>query len=220
MAIIIDHDHPAYRRKWNAAGANKWNGAFFYSKEIVRTIIPRVRTDRNWITVRVPGIACDHAIVFVHNNNRPDLYDWLADYDDLVLVCGIKETAAKVKHLGKTIVLPLSIDLEQVQQYAGVEKTKEAAFVGRPNKRRGVQFPEQVDFLEGLPRTKLLPMMAEYKRIYGVGRVALEAKALGCKVMPYDERFPNPRRWKLLDNKDAAKILQEKLDKIDGGPTQ
>ena len=59
--------------------------------------------------------------------------------------------------------------------------------------------------------------MATYKYIYGVGRVALEAMALGCKVLPYDPRFPDPMFWELIDNKDAAKILQRKLNRIQKG---
>ena len=60
-----------------------------------------------------------------------------------------------------------------------------------------------------------LPAMAEYKEVYAVGRTAIEAKALGCRVKAYDPRFPDPDRWKVLDNKDAAKILQEQIDQID-----
>ena len=57
--------------------------------------------------------------------------------------------------------------------------------------------------------------MAEYEQIYAVGRTAIEAKILGCEVLPYDVRYPDPRMWKVIDNKDAAKLLQKKLDVID-----
>ena len=212
--MIIDHDHPAYRKKWHNVGDNRFNGAFFYSKEITKNIIPRVSTDRNWITVNVQGTGCDHAIVFVHNNLHPEHYDWLRKYEDLVLVCGIPETVEKVEHLGKSIYLPLSIDVENVQQYAR-PKTKKAAFVGRRAKRKGISLPEGIDYIEGLPRTKLLAAMAEYEEVYAVGRTAIEAKALGCKVLPYDPRFADPERWSVLDNKEAAQILQKRLDEID-----
>lgn len=66
-----------------------WNGAYYYSCEIVKNIIPRVETDRNWVTINAMGMCKDHSIVFIHNNTRPQLYDWLKDYKDLVLVCGI-----------------------------------------------------------------------------------------------------------------------------------
>lgn len=201
--------------KWEQSGRNKWNGAFYYSKEIVKNIIPNVETDRNWITVNVPGKARDHSIVFIHNNLHPENYNWLSGYKDLVLVCGIPETVEKVSHLGKAVYLPISIDVEYVKQFR-TEKTRGAAFVGRVPKRKGIDFPEGVDIIESLPRTRLLPLMAQYKTVYAVGRTALEAKVLGCKLKAYDPRFPKVSRWKVLDNKEAAKMLQEILNEIDG----
>ena len=212
--MVIDHDHPKYRAKWKNAGANKYNGAFYYSKEIVKNIIPNVQTLRSWITVNIKGVGCNHSIVFIHNNLHPEHYDWLARYDDLILVCGISETVEKVQHLGKAIYLPLSIDVEHVKCY-GKPKTKKAAFVGRPAKRKGIKLPDNIDIIEGLPRNDLLQRMAEYNEIYAVGRTAIEAKALGCIIKPYDPRYPDPSIWKVIDNKDAAKILQNKINKID-----
>lgn len=213
--MIIDHNHPLYRVKWQNAGANAYNGAFYYSKEIAKNIIPRVKTNYNWITVNIEQTACDHAIVFIHNNLRPERYAWLENYKDLVLVCGVEETMAKVAHLGQPIYLPLSVDVEEVSRYR-TEKTKDTAFVGRPAKRNyaGVKLPLAIDYLENLPRTKLLEEMAQYKNVYAVGRCAIEAKVLGCQVKAYDPRFPNPERWKVLDNTQAAEILQQELNKL------
>lgn len=213
--LIINHDNPKYRKKWATLGANKWNGAFYYSKEICKYMIPNIKTDRNWITINVPGEGADHSIVFIHNNLYPEHYDWLKKYKDLILVCGIKETAQKVKHLGKPIVLPLSVDVNYVKQFQVEEKTKKIAYVGRPNKRTAFKFPEGTEFIEGLPRTKLLPELAQFESVFAIGRLALESKILGCKVLPYDPRFPRSARWKVLDSLDAAKILQEKINKID-----
>ena len=214
--MIIDHNHPLYRQKWNAARKNQHNGAFYYSKEIVKNIIPNIKTDRNWITVNVQGTGCDHAIVFVHNNLHPENYEWLRKYKDLILVCGIPETVETVAHIGKAIYLPISVDVDYVKQFKVSEKTKEAAFVGRPAKRRGLDLPDDIDIIEGLPREELLPAMAHYKTVYAVGRTAIEAKILGCKLKAYDPRFPKVSRWKILDNLKAAKMLQEELDRIDG----
>jgi len=211
--MIISHEDKDYAaRRW-AVSVNRYNGAYYYSREICGIMIPLVQTDRSWVTVNTRR-AVDHAIVFIHNNLHPKNYDWLKDYKDLVLVCGIPETCEKVAHLGKAIYLPLSVNVAEVEAYRA-EKTKEAAFVGRPSKRLGVSFPERVDYLEGMPRRKLLAEMAKYKRVYAVGRSAIEAKILGCEVMPYDERFPDPDRWQILDTRDAARILQNKLNSID-----
>ena len=216
--VIIDHTHPEYLRKWRNAGLNQFNGAYYYSKEIIENILPNVETSRNWITVNVKGVGCDHAVVFIHNNLRPSNYDWLKFYGfkDLVLVCGIPETCEKVAHLGKAIYLPISVDVDYVKQFRVEEKTREAAFVGRPAKKKYGQLPDGIDYLEGLPRDELLRRMAEYKTVYAVGRCAIEAKILGCKLKAYDPRFPKVSRWKVLDNFKAAKMLQAALDEIDG----
>lgn len=212
--MIIDHNHVIYRRKWKNAGKNKYNGAFYYSKEIVKNIIPNVETDRNWVTVNIQNQGTDHSIVFVHNNIHPERYDWLKRYHDIILVCGVPETVEKVAHIGNAIYLPLSVDVAYIEQFK-TKKTKGAAFVGRQVKRKDLFFPEAVDFIENMPRERLLKRMAQYRRIYAVGRTAVEAKVLGCQVLPYDPRFPDPDLWQVLDNKDAAKILQKKINEID-----
>ena len=211
--MVIDHNHFEYRKYQLFAHDNKYNGAYYYSKEIVENIIPNVQTDRNWITINVPGVGDNHSIVFIHNNLHPEKYRWLKRYKDLVLVCGIPETVAKVSYLGKAIYLPLSIDVEYVSKFC-TEKTKDTAFVGRKAKRIGKDFPEGTDYIEGLPRNELLREMAKYEKVYAVGRTAIEARVLGCEILPYDTRFPDPSRWKVLDNKDAAKILQEELRRL------
>ena len=211
--MIINHDNARYRAKWINSGVHKWNGAFFYSKEICKYIIPNVKTNRNWVTVN-NGKAYDHSIVFIHNNLHPARYDYLKEYKDLVLVCGVKETCDKVKHLGKTIYLPLSVDVEHVEKFK-TRKTKQVAFVGRPSKLGKFKLPKYADVLSGLPRNTMLQEMAKYKQLYAVGRLAIEGMILDCEILPYDPRFPDVDIWKVLDSKDAAKILQKELDKID-----
>lgn len=217
--MVVDHNNIVYRNKWSKAGKNKYNGAFYYSKEIIANIMPLVKTDRNWITVNVPGRCWDHSIVFIHNNLHPENYEWLKRFKDLVLVCGVPETCEKIAHLGTAVYLPLSVDVEHVRKFRVKEKTKGAAFVGRPAKRKSVRIPLGVDVIEGLPRNEMLKRMAQYETIYAVGRTAIEAKVLGCKLKAYDPRYPKVSRWKILDNKKAAKMLQDILDKIDGEET-
>ena len=211
--MIIDHTHPEYQKRWKLAGDNRWNGAFYYSEEIVKNIIPMVKTDRNWVTINIPGTACEHSIVFIHNNLDPaKTYSWLRKYKDLVLVCGLPETVPKVSHLGRAIYLPLSVDVNQVRRFQ-TKKTKYLAYAGRPTKANAF-FPPETEFLQGMPRAALLGEIAKYEYIYAVGRTAIEAKILGCEVLRYDVRFPDPDLWQILDNKDAARLLQEKLDDL------
>ena len=86
----------------------------------------------------------------------------------------------------------------------------------KKNKDIEVKVPAGVDIITGIPRELCLAQMARYRKIYGVDRVALEALVLGCEVLPYEPTYPDPSIWKVLDNKEAAVILQEELDKIDG----
>lgn len=212
MSRIIDHTHPNYRNLLEIDEKRRYNGAYYYSREIVKNIIPRVETDRNWITINVRGVGCNHAIVFVHNNLHPENYDWLNRYDDLILVCGIPGTMDNVSHLGRAVYLPLSIDVEYVRQFRAKEKTKIVAYAGRKSKMEHGAIPERVDVLSGMPRPRLLRAMAEYKEVYAVGRTAIEARCLGCKVKAYDPRFPDVDMWRVVDNSDAAKMLQEIID--------
>lgn len=212
--MIFSHEHSLYKQKWSKLGEDKYNGAYYYSKEIAKNIIPNIQTDRNWVTINVKLQCYDHSIVFIHNNVNTEQYEWLKDYNDLILVCGIPSTCKKVEHLGKTIYLPLSIDLDEVLKHKKIIRDKDVAFVGRKSKKTSI-LPSNIDYLEGLPRLELLEKMSRYKNVYAVGRCAIEAKALGSKILTYDDRYPDPSIWRVYDNKEAVKILQRKLDKID-----
>lgn len=205
--MIISHEHPKYLK----GGPN---GAYYYSKTICDFIIPKVRTNRNWVTINVPNVAAHHSIVFIHNNKSSAKYEFLREYNDLVLVVGVPSTAKKVSHLGKVIYLPLSIDTEYVKKFR-TRKTKDIAYVGRSEKREGIMFPEGTDFIEGIEREELLRKMAKYRKVFAVGLTAIEALCLGCEVLPYDERYPDTSVWRVFDCREAAKLFQEKLDKID-----
>lgn len=211
--IVASHLSPEYIKR-NRNGTFR-NGAYWYSREIVERIIPNVQTWRPWVTINVPRLCADHAIVFIHNNVSPNLYDWLRDFDDLILVCGVPSTCEKVKHLGRAVYLPLSIDVQEVQRHRRERKTIDTAFVGRPGKARGHLFPPGTVKLMNMDRELLLNLMAQSREVYAVGRCAIEAAALGCRVLPYDERFPDPSFWRVIDNIEAARLLQIQLDEID-----
>ena len=102
-----------------------------------------------------------------------------------------------------------------MKKFRAPKKTKKVAFAGRKNKTIFGNLPEGIDYLCDMKRKDLLLRMAKYEQIYAVGRTAIEAKVLGCKVLPYDVRYPDPQMWRVMDNKEAAKLLQEKLDIID-----
>lgn len=219
--MIIDHTYPIYAKKRNSMGKDgKYNGAYYYSREIVKNIIPNVKTDRNWITIRLPEMTehPDHSIIFIHNNRNPNYYAYLKDYKDCILVCGMHHTAENLRFYGKTVYLPISVDVEQVKRYRVKEKTKEVAYAGRKSKLNyfNNRVPSGIDILSGMPQTSLLREMAKYKTVYASGRTAIQAKILGCKVLPQETNYPDSSVWKVFDNRDAAKMLQQILNRIDG----
>lgn len=191
------------------------NGAYWYSKELVENIIPKIKTDRNWVTLNVTGRCYNHSVVFIHNNNHPENYSWLRNYRDLVLVCGVESTVEKMQRelpMHRCIYLPLSIDTQYVSRFKK-RKTKKKAFAGRLAKATD-SLPKGCDLLGNMPREELLKAMAPYRTVYAVGRCALEAKCLGSKIGIYDPRYPKDI-WKVLDNSEVVPMLQKELDKID-----
>lgn len=217
--MIIDHTNPIYAAKRRTLGDDKYNGAYYYSKDIVKYIIPRVKTDRNWVTIRLNSMEIhpDHTIVFIHNNRNPNYYSYLKDYKDCILVCGLESTVTNMKFFSdKVIYLPLSVDVKSVMKYRVKNKTKEMAFAGRMIKLHRAPVPKECDILTGMPQSKLLAEMAKYKKVYCTGRTAIQAKILGCEIGVHDKRFPDPRIWNIVDCKEAAKMLQLQLNRIDG----
>lgn len=210
MSKIFSHLSPEFQT------TQMPNGALLYSQEIVKYFIPAIKTKRNWVTIRKVPFAYDHCIYFVHNNLNADKgwYDWLSNYKDVVLVCGVPETCEKLKHLGKTIYLPLSVCVKDVEKWK-TKKTKDTCYAGRKGKFASCNVLYSTPRVENLEHEEFLQEMAKYKKVYAVGRCAIEAKILGCKVLPYDPRYPDPSVWKVVDTSEAIKILQDELDKID-----
>ena len=206
--MIIDHNHPEYKR---LSGNVHYNGAYYYSIEIVKNIIPEIDTDRNWMTLNIPYVGLDHSIVFIHNNLEFGQYEWLERLSDLVLVCSQPKTCQAMEKYGQVIYLPLSVDLEEVKSYSHITKDKGTAYVGRREKIKNITLPKDIDYICEESRSEMLNKMSHYLNIYAVGRCAIEGKILDCQILPFDPRYPNPKIWKILDNKDAAKILNNKL---------
>lgn len=221
MSEIVDTNNIQYQALRRIQSWGQYNGAYYYSQEIVKNIIPRVKTDRNWNTLGIKGVTnYDHCIVFIHHNvNHDRTYRWLDRYKDQILVCSSPVTYEWALQKGDAIYLPLSIDTEYVKQFA-TEKTKDACYAGNkwPFKKRDLAhyLPADIDCPPpDSPREDLLRFIAPYKRVYAIGRTALEAKVLGATIEVCDSRYPCSDFWQVLDNQDAAEILQAELNKID-----
>lgn len=216
--MIIDHNHPECIKLRKKTGKGKYNGCYYYSQEIVKNIIPRVKTDRDWNTVGrdVDGMH-DGMIVFLHDNATPWHYDWLKNYKDLVLVCSSTYTYESVQYWGDPILLPMSIDTEYVKQFR-TEKTKDTCFVGNSWVRANCssRIPDNVDFFSSMPREELLKSVAQYRKAYAIDRCAQECQVLGCELLPLKTRY-GCDGTNVLDNRDAAEMLQQILNAIEGG---
>lgn len=225
MKIIdtTDPNYVAYCKVHHQENKGYFNGAYYYSQEIVKNIIPNVKTDRNWDTLGMRFLRTnDHSIVFIHHNlNHEKVYYWLRRCKDLVLVCSTEATYdwAKTVHGCHAVLLPLSIDTDYVSQFK-TGKSKEACYAGniwafkKPDLKKYV--PEGTDFPpKNIPREELLKFIAPYKVCYAIGRSAMEAETLGCEVRNCDSRYEGVE-WPVLDNREAAVLLQEALNRIDG----
>lgn len=218
-----DPDYIAYCKVHHPNGKGHYNGAYYYSKEIVKNIIPNVKTSRPWDTLGMKFIKTNnHSIVFIHHNiDHEKVYRWLRSYKDLVLVCSTPITLewAKTVDGGHAVFLPLSIDTDYVEQFR-TEKTKDTCYMGNRwtfKKEYEDKLPAGVDFPpQDMPREELLKWVAPYRKCFAIGRCAIEARILGTEVLPFYPVFPDPSFWKIISNQEAAKILQKELDQIDG----
>lgn len=194
------------------------NGAYFYSKELLENIVPHIKTKRNWILINAEGKCFDNSIVIIHNNKNPERYEWLKQYKNLILVCSQVKTLQTLIEMHPkfhTILIPLSIDTEYVKKFRVKRKTKEIGYFGRIVKAPSyIIEDDSIDKIYGLDRDKLLKTLAKYKKVYAIGRCALEAKCLGCEVLPHAGEYENTE-FILYDNKDVIPEFQRLIDEID-----
>ena len=216
MSTIINHESEEYK----AIGLKHNNGAYYYSLEICKNIIPKVKTKRNWVTINAMNQCVDNAVVFIHNNEHPEKYANLSKYDNLVLVCLFPKTLKTMIEMFPkfhSIYLPLSIDSSFVKKFKAKKKTKNTCYFGRLAKcPKELLENDKIDKINGNDRDELLKQVAKYKNVYAVDRCALEAKLLGCNVIPFDCNYNKGDKFAPIDNKETAKELQRLLNEIDG----
>ena len=79
------------------------------------------------------------------------------------------------------------------------------------------KIPKGVVYLRNMPREKILTELAKFRKAYAIDRCAIEAKVLGCELLEIETAYGCDDIGRVLDNRDAAKILQKELDKLDKG---
>lgn len=218
MDKIISHLSEEYKKLNIGHG----NGAFYYSKELLENIVPHIKTDRPWCLINAENQCDDDSIVFIHNNKNPERYEWLKGRKNLILVCSkIKtlETMIKMFPQYHCIFIPLSIDTEYVKQFKVKRKTKDTAYFGRLEKcPKEILDNNNIEKIYGnIPREKLLREVAKFKNVYAIGRCAIEAKCLGCKVKSHKGEYDGID-FKVVDNKEVIPELQRLIDEIDSIP--
>lgn len=205
-------------QEWIDTHVGVGNGAYNYSKELLENIVPNIKTKRSWCLINVNNQCEDGSIVFIHNNKNPERYEWLNQYNDLILVCSqIKTLKSMIEMFPKfhSILIPLSIDTNYVKKFKVKKKTKKIAYFGRIEKcPENILNDESIDKIYGTDREKLLKQVAKYKQVYAIGRCALEAKCLGCKVLHHQGEYENVE-FELLDNKEIIPELQRLINEID-----
>lgn len=206
-------------QEWKDKHVGTANGAYYYSKELLENIVPKIKTSRDWVLINVENQCTDGAIVFIHNNKNPENYVYLNNYKNLILVCSqIKTLKAMIEMFPNhhCIYLPLSIDTKYVKQFKAKRKSKDMCYFGRKTKcPKSIQKDEKITKIYGNDRPKLLKEVAKYKEVYAIGRCTLEAKCLGCEVLHHEGEFENVK-FDLLDNKDVISLLQTLINGIDG----
>lgn len=210
MNLYFSHKSKAYVDK----KLKHFDGAYFYSKELVKNILPKVKTDRPFITINLCDNYCDNAVIFIHDNINPYRYVFLKKYKNLILVCSRFETVKALVDLlprFHVVYLPLSIDTKYVSKFTSESKNKDKCYVGRKSTIPG-GLPE-VDYLCNLERDDLLRKLSHYKLAYAVGRCLLEAKCLGLKTVNTSLLHGSED---LLDNKEVIPVLQKLINEIDG----
>ena len=216
--MIFSHLSPEYKNYCKRNGIVPDNGAFYYSREIYKNIIPKIKTNRSWVLVNIPDCCWDNSIVFIHNNANPERYKWLEKYKNLILICSNPKTLDfMIKMFPKfhSIMIPLSVDIKYLKQFKTKEKTKDKAYYGRLVKcPKKILKNNKIDKIYGTNRRENLKKVAQYKTVYAIGRCQIEAKALGCEVICHKGEYNNIY-WDLLDNADVVPELQRLINEID-----
>lgn len=218
--IIQDHTTKEYLIAQSKLSAGKFNGAYFYSKEIVESFIPNINTTYNWQTIN-HQTAPEHCIVFVHSNNALERYDYLLKYNDVILVCSTHNSLNQLKRKGhkKVIYVPLSIDTDYLDNFKNDNEKNGTIATGNQwaftNETKKFFIKNNIKHYHDIPREQLLTLMSNAETIYAIGRTAMEAIYLGANVIQPDKEYPVEKYTTYYKQEDAIRILQQEIDKYD-----
>ena len=223
--VTIHYNDVNYVRKWADLPSGKFNGAYYYSRDIEEHLAPLLTTKR---PINVLGTICcggvDHMVVFIHNYLNPKAYGWLKRYNDVIVVSSDYNVEDEILKNHKVIHLPLSVNVEEIAKHKVKKKTKDACYMGNQwvfkKQELAELVPPEVHRFGEMEREKLWDIVAEYKYAYAIGLCAIEARVLGCRLKMSRYRYPDPEgKFKVFDLREAAVCLQEAIDIIEQGET-
>lgn len=216
--IIQDHTTKEYLRARRRLSRGKFNGALFYSKEIVESFIPNIETDYHWQTINHQK-APDHCIVFVHSNNALGRYDYLLKYKDIILVCSTNHSVSQLQKRGhkQVIYVPLSIDTDYLDKFKCEQKNGTVAcgnVWAFTQSMKDFFRLNKIKHYHDIPRVSLLEIIGKSEKVFAIGRTAMEAIYLGAEVIQPEKEYPVEKYDTYFSQSDAIKIMQKELDKL------
>jgi len=222
MKVIISTKSPEYIKARNALKSGKFNGAYYYAREIEEIMLPLLKTDRNVFTIHVPNIGIDNALIWAHSNIQLEsVYNHWHKYKDLVFIVSQKQTYDKLICLfpnDKIIYLPLSIDFSYLDKFKYMGQRKGSVYFGNVWAERHSIFekiPKSVNRLHDVPRKRGLEIIARAETVYACGRCYLESLYLNPKGTIHVKPDYATDDLVLIDTHEAVKLLQKELDKIE-----
>lgn len=220
--IILGTQSPKYKRWWLRQGDGRFNGAYWYAKEIEDIILPEIKSNAFINTVAVaihlPYQIPIGAFVVAHDNHQTiQRYRKLFN-KGITWICSLDTTQMVLEQAGeKTAFIPLSVDSEYVSQFETTEKTEGTAFFGNSWGFKQKYLNElkkggEVAILSKAPRHDLLAKVAKYENVIAEGRCAIEAQMLGCNVTAPDyEREFNSVVPPMMDSREVIPMWREVL---------
>ena len=216
--VYIHYNDINYVRKWENLPSGKFNGAYYYSRDIEEHLAPYLTTKR---PINVIGTVCcggvDHMVVFIHNYLNSKAYGWLSRYNDVIVVSSDYNVEDEILKNHKVIHLPLSVNVEEIAKHKVKKKTEDACYMGNQwvfkKQELAELVPPDVHRFGEMDREKLWDIVAKYKYAYAIGLCAIEARVLGCRLKMSRYRYPDPEgKFKVFDLREAAVCLQEAID--------
>lgn len=207
---LFDHTTSSWLRRTNSI-----NGAITYSKDIIKHQLPKWQSilgHNDLLSTAPPPDTFDlpsninNAIIYLHTWPLDDnIIEFKSRYrvpaKNVIYITAYKEYCKTLKQYGyNAVYIPMSIDTEQVQQYAQVKDKHGIVYYGNITSAKLKTYRKVQEVCRSLgvrldtvsygvyrgravTQEQALEYISRYTYGIGVGRCALEMQALGLKVL-------------------------------------